>query len=112
MTRILTALILSTLGTVRDEGHCLDQRAFVLTAHEHKSVEDEVTALRSKVGALRHELTASKRETAAALEGQAVCLVTECPPPPICDCSEWQSGFAGMGVGMAVCGAFWAGSAL
>ena len=109
MTRILAALVLSTLGTVRDEGHCLDQRAFVLTAHEMESVETEVHALRADVRRLTSELAASKRETAAALESQAVCLVQ---PVPKCDCSEWSHGLVGAGIGVLSCGAFWAGSQL
>ena len=107
MTRILSALVLSTLGTVRDEGHCLDQRAFVLTAHEHESVETEVNALRAKVRSLTSELAASKRETAAALESQAVCLVQ---PVPRCDCSEWSYALVGIGASVLGCAGVWAGS--
>ena len=102
MTRILATLVLSTLGTIRDEGHCLDNRALVLT-------EAEATEMESEIRTLRRDLAAAKRETAAALESQAVCLTA---PMPVCDCSEWQSGFIGAGVGVLSCGTFWLGARL
>ena len=102
MRGLLTALVLSTLGTVRDEGHCLDKRALVLT-------EAEAVAVEAEVKSLRRELAASKRETAAALESQAVCLTT---PMPRCECSEWTAGLIGTGVGVLSCGTFWIGARL
>ena len=107
MRALLSALVLSTLGTVRDEGHCLDQRAFVLTRHEMQAVEAEVIALRVDVAALKVELKAAKLETAQALETQAVCLTAPAAP---CNCSEWTAGLIGSGVGVLSCGTFWLGA--
>ena len=109
MRALLSALVLSTLGTVRDEGHCLDQRAFVLTLHEMQAVEAEVSTLRADVGVLKTALRDAKLETARALETQAVCLTA---PVAACDCSEWTAGLIGTGVGVLSCGTFWIGARL
>lgn len=102
MTRILAALALSTLGTIRDEGHCLDKRALVLTEAEALDMEAEIKTL-------RRDLASTQREAAAALESQAQCLTA---PMPVCDCSEWTHGLIGAGVGVLSCGTFWLGARL
>ena len=119
MTRVILALSLATIGTIRDEGHCLDQRVLVLTEQEAVDLtrmarrgeiaEARITELKRDLATAKRALAASKDECAAALEAHALLLTTSAP---VCDCSEWSYGLAGAGVGMLSCGTFWLGARL
>lgn len=114
MKSVLLTIVLATVGTVRDEGHCLDKRGLVLTEAEATELvglaaRAEKSAIR--IAALKSGLAASKRELAAALEAQAYALGVECPVTK-CECDRWTMGLAGVGVGLLSCGSFWIGAEL
>jgi len=79
---VLLTIVLATVGTVRDEGHCLDKRGLVLTEAE-----------------------------ATELVGLAARAGVECPVTK-CECDRWTMGLAGVGVGLLSCGSFWIGAEL